>query len=558
MKKLLLMVFFWTFLVISLDANILGDTNGNNNVLDLKDFTVFVFSQSNPSEEDPQVYELKPDINIRAIQKWSTMGDEISDYNYKSIKHYHNHNISFIGGGTTSVIFEKDFSSPEIFRDMTTRDANNHLVPHNEIVPDAYRGSLANPRFRKYIIDWCKIQIDGGVDGLFFDEVIAGFSGGAAKNYNGNEGFDDYCITDFNKYLVEKYPTYTRQDWKNNFGMTDNNIIKKEISPADLVNNFNYRKYLQEHGWNGAAAVTSPLISKNPLTKEWGVAVNNRMYKADTFLGEYTARYWQEIVSELREYASQKYNKYILITSNGILPFVDFNCLGMYDWNPDEQTPDGRGADYVPITNKHLNGSKSLMPIYKTLYHKNRETAGNVPLVTFIDWPTEMMDNYNKLPIEEKKDYWRIFGAESYACGLYPAFHLKDTVGGLTATDAGIIDFYKEYMLFYKKNKEIYGHQNYHYSDLPVSVNKNNIAQNLMLSKDGTKYALHLINHNYKKGIFSQQNFTVTVALNKTPRHVCMISPDFRGKKDLAYEHKNNQLLINVNNITYYNVIVIE
>ena len=527
----------------------------------MHDFTIFVMSQCNPSEEDPQVYALKPDLNFRAIMKWDLMGDEAGDYNFTAVQRYHDNNITFIGGGTATIIFEHDFPSHEIFMDMATRDASNQLVRHDEVLTGTeglYRGSIANPQYRKYVTDWAKLQIDGGVDGLCFDEVIAGFSGGSINNYNGNEGFDDYCIADFNKYLMEKYPAYTAQDWKNKYSMTDANIIRKNISPDDLVNNFNYRKYLQDHGWNGTTTETGPLNPANPLAEEWGSATNNRMYKTDTFLGIYTARYWQEIVYALRAYAKEKYHKNIYITSNGILPFVDFNCLGMYPWNPDEQTPDYRGADYVPVADGHLNGTKSLMSVYKMLYNRNHETAGNVPLVVFIDWPTEMLDNYNNLPLEEKKDYWQIFGAEAYACGLYPAFHLKDTLGTLTASGAGTLDFFKIYKRFYKTDKEIFSHQDYFYSDTQVSVNRSGIARNLMINKDGNRYALHLINHNYNNGIILQQNFTVTLSLNHTPRSVSMISPDFDGEKVLTYTNANNQLSINVDEITYYDVILIE
>ena len=53
------------------------------------DFTVFGFSQSEVDDEDPQVYELKPDVTIRAIGKWSTAGDEAADYDFGQIARYH-------------------------------------------------------------------------------------------------------------------------------------------------------------------------------------------------------------------------------------------------------------------------------------------------------------------------------------------------------------------------------------------------------------------------------------------------------------------------------------
>ncbi len=550
-------IFSLVFLALCLNVIAPGKDWGDGFVANLKDYTMFAFSQCNIPEDDPQVYELDPDINIRAIQVWSNMGHKAEDYNFDTIKRYHENNICFIGGGTASFFFRQDFKSPEIFLDMVTRDADNNPVPHDEITPGAYRGNLANPKYRQYIIEYCKIQIDGGVDGLFLDEVTGGYSGGAAYNWNCNEGFDDYTLVDFNSYLMAKYPNYTPLDWKNKFRMSDDNIVKKDVRPGDLEHNFNYRKYLQAHKWNGKTWESSPRDSRNPLAKEWGAVTGNRMYKDDTFLGKYTELYWKAIVDELRSYAQNKYGKHILITSNGIYPYTDFNSLGLCEWNPDDPS-NQKGADYVPIVNGHLNGSKSLMPIYKKMEERNRATSGDVPLVSFIDWPSEYMTNYNNLPQEEKKDYWRIFGAEAYACGLYPAFHLKDTTDRLTAAAVGTLDFFKEYKLFYKENKAIYRHQNYQHSNVTVRVTGSKIEQNLMISRDGSTYALHLINHNYNQKILPQENFMVTVGLTKAPRHVYMVSPDFKGKKDLAFEVEGDKLAIKIDMIMYYDVLVME
>ena len=186
-------------------------------------FTVYGFSQSDVADEDPQVYALDPDVTIRAFGKWSTSGDEAADYNFAQIARYHEKGITFMGSGTASVIFPKDFPSMSIFDDMSTRDADNNPVPHDEFgFPEpARRGNMFNPKYRQYLLSWAKIQIDGGVDGVNFDEVNAGFSGGQKYAFNGNEGFDDYAIADFNRYLLAKYPDFTAADWKSRFAMTD-------------------------------------------------------------------------------------------------------------------------------------------------------------------------------------------------------------------------------------------------------------------------------------------------------------------------------------------------
>jgi hypothetical protein len=526
-------------------------------LVDPEDFTVFGFSQSEANEEDPQVYLLKPDVNIRAFQKWSTSGDEPSDYQFAQIDRYHEKGIAFIGGGTASVIFREEFASEAIFDDLSTRDANNQPVPHDYVVPGARRGSMMNPKFRQEIVDYCKLQIDGGVDGLFLDEVNGGFGGGLVHSFNGNEGFDDHALADFNQYLLDKYPDFTAEDWKARFAMTDDNIIRRDVPPDDLTNNFNYRTYLQANGWNGSTGPEDgPLSELNPLASEWGGVVGNRMYADDdSFTATYLRRYWKEIVTEVREYARSK-DRGVLITSNGLIPYVDLNSVGMYPFNRDEETPDFRGADYVPVVDGHLNGAKSLLPNYRYLKDMGARISGDVPLVVFIDWPNDMMTSYLDLPLSEKKDYWQIFGAEAYASGIYPAFHLRDTVGSPTATELGMMGFFQEYTRFYKRNRRLY-RKSAHATNR-VSVGASNIAASLLTQGEGRLQTLHLINHNYDRAIIPQGEFTVEVDLPSCPDRVTMVSPDFAGTKRPAYTFRDGTLTVTVDGLRYYDVIVIE
>ncbi len=534
-----------------------SNSRSGREAVNARDFTVYAFSQSDVHAEDPQVYQLKPDIVIRAIGKWSTMGDETADYNFAQINRYHQNGVTFIGGGTASVIFRKDFATDQIFLDMSTRDANNAPVPHDYIVADARRGSLFNPLFRKYLVDYCKLQIDGGADGLFLDEVNGGFSGGKTYDWNGNEGFDDYALADFNRYLLEKYPRFATRDWQARFGMADDNLIRRNIPPDDLVNNFNYRTYLQTHGWSGRNAASSPFNSANPLAAEWGPVTSNRLYSSDqSFTGTYLRRYWGEMVEELRQYAKKSAGRQVLITSNGLFPFVDFNSIGMYPYNPDEKTSDSRGADYVPVIRGRLNGAKSLLGNFRNLKNQSMQIAGDVPVVVFIDWPTDMMTDYLALPLSEKQDYWRIFGAEAYASGIFPAFHLKDTVGSPTASDQGMLGFFVEYSQFYKQHRRLFRSSTQ--INGTVKVEADNIAASLMSPRGASLQALHLINHNYKRGILPRKKFDVQVELAASPKRVTMVSPDFAGEKIPAYLYESGNLTLTVDEIEYYNIIVIE
>jgi hypothetical protein len=503
------------------------------------DFVVFGFSQSDVDQEDPQIYRLGPDINIRAIGKWSTHGDEPADYDFTQIRRYHARGITFVGSGTASVIFPGDFAGPEAYADMSTRDADNNPVPHDEFgFPEpARRGNIFNPRYRAYLLSWAKIQIDGGVDGLCFDEVNAGFSGGQKYGFNGNEGFDDYTIADFNRYLLAKYPHFTAAGWRARFGMTGDNL------PGD----FDYRTYLREHGWN-----TDPLTSANPLAAEWGKVTPNRMYAGDhSFTATYLRRYWKEMVDELRAYAGRP----ILITSNGLLPYVDFNSVGMYPWNPDEQTPDHRGADYVPVVDGHLNGAKSLQANYRYLRTAGREIAGDVPVTVFIDWPNDMMTAYLNLPPAEQRDYWRIFGAEAYANGIFPAFHLKDTVGSPTAEQQGLLGFLRTYSRFYAEHRALYRANDYDPSAVRVAAR--DVSASLLAQRAGGARTLHLVNHNYDRGMVPQTGFRVEARLPSCPRRVAMVSPDFAGVQAPPVTCRDGTLTVTVDRLDYYNVLVL-
>lgn len=510
------------------------------------DWTVYAFSQSEVSQQDPQIYRLDPDVNIRAFQKWSTHGTRPGDYDFGQIGRYHRQRTAFVGGGTVSVIFAEEFADAATFDDMSTRDADNVPVPHDEVVPGARRGTLFNPAYREYLLDWAKVQIDGGVDGLFFDEVISGFSGGQKYGFNGNEGFDDYAIADFTRYLLAKYPAFTPADWQSRFGMTGTNLPRADVPADDLAHNFDYRAYLLAGGWN-----KNPLTPANPLAAEWGDVTDNRLYAEDTsFTATYLRRYWKSMVDELRAY-----DRRVLITSNGLLPYVDVTSVGMYPWNPDEQTPDGRGVDYVPTVDGHLNGAKSLQGNYRYLVDRNRRIAGNVPVVVFIDWPTDMMTAYLNLPLSEKQDYWRIFGAEAYANGLFPALHLRDTVGSPTAADSGMLPFFQTYARFFREHANLFRANDY--SPREVRVGVGNVSAGLLVQSRTGARTVHLVNHNYDRGVTPQTDFTVRVDVRTCPARVSMVSPDFPGSRSPAFSCRHGRLAVTVDRLDYYDVLVL-
>src|SRR5580692_8536873 len=176
---------------IEIDPGVYGkrDTSG---------LTVFGFSQEGQNlPADPQVLAMSPDIVSRAWQRWDRGGVQRSDYNWSYPTQARAAGIVFIGGTTATALFADEFPSATALNSVVSCDATGKPVAHAPL--KFYRGSLASPAYRQYIIGIGEIQIDGGVDGLFFDEPDFSYEG--ATSGNGNEGFDDANIADFGGFL---------------------------------------------------------------------------------------------------------------------------------------------------------------------------------------------------------------------------------------------------------------------------------------------------------------------------------------------------------------------
>ncbi|WP_345152054.1 hypothetical protein, partial [Nonomuraea rubra] len=152
-----------------------------------------------------------------------------------------------------------------------------------------------------------------------------------------------------------------------------------------------------------------------------------------------------------------------------------------------------------------------------------------------------------------RKDYWRIFGAEAYANGIFPAFHLKDTVGSPTATDLGMMDFFKTYTRFYKDHRALFSDNVI--STRAVRVSVAHVAASLLVQRGTGKRSLHLVNHNYDQGITPQSGFTVEADLGSCPRRVSLVSPDFPHAKSPAFSCQYGKLRMTVDRLDHYDII---
>ena len=508
----------------------------------LDDVTVFAFSQSNPGDSgDPQVLQLKPDSIIRGWGRWDRDGIQASDYNSAYLKACQAAGVRFVGGTTASVLFPDETANPGQLADWATRDAAGNMVLHPNGTFSYYRGSLANPGYRDYLIRIGRIQIDLGVDGIFFDELSGDYQG---ANYDGDEGFDDYHIADFASFLASQSALP--------------GDLAAQLRPSPESRNawrqgagFNYRNWLAQHGWSA-----NPFTPDNPLAALWGMpdvrhpapGANDFMDLAEPYL------YWRQIASELRAYAKEKYGRDILLTSNGVWPLTDFQGVGLYDYNNDG--PGGGDVDFCPLTSTgDLDGTQTFQSAFTNLRDISAQLAPGAPVVLFIDWPTPLMDRYNGLPPSERQDYWRMYVAEAYANGIFFAFHLKTTTGEPTATQAGVMPLFQSLAAFYR------AHASFYHGETPSTANATVSAPGAMISvMDQTgpnRRLVHIVNHQYNAGFIAQPNVTVTVDAAAAPASVTLSSPDLAQDEAATYSWANGQLSVTLPSLVAYDVVAI-
>jgi hypothetical protein len=516
---------------------------------DASDLTVFGFSQESMNlPADPQVLEMLPNIVPRAWARWDTYGTQSSDYNWAYPMQAQAAGITFIGGTTATVLFQDEFPVAAQFNSVVSCNAQGQPVLHAPL--NYYRGSLATPTYSQYIIGIGELQIDGGVNGLFFDEVDESYEGAAYGN--GNEGFDDADVADFGGFLCAKYPNLSTSNWQTQFGIISADNLNCSTNPNQWGRSFNYRGYLARNGWQ-----SDPLSQSNPLAAQWGTILSGHPEPDNgTFTGSYTSLvYWQNIVLILRNYARQKYGKEILITANGVWPFVDFQMNGLWDGNPDG--PNGTSVDYCPLTpSGDLDGTQSLLPAFLSIKQRSARIDGRiVPVAAFIDWPTSVMTRYLSLPSSEQQDYWRMYVPEALAATVYLNMHLLDTIGDPSATQLGLMLLFEQTAAFYEAPAHAALYHNTTDLTGTVTVSAPNVATNLTQLSDGRTVA-HLINHNYSQGFQEQNAVTVSFPLATAPSTVTLVSPDYSADTPVPFTYSGGQVQVTVPQLISYVAVV--
>ena len=223
------------------------------------------------------------DVLIRGWFKWGE--DQPLQRARSLVDKAHAFGALFGGGITCSALYDTENGiTREQLLDMATRGADGQLVDAWGR-PGIRHGSLSSPAYLDYLFRWSREQIDAGADYLFMDEHTAALSK--------KEGYDDYSLADFRRYLREVSPDGTMasfREWR------DDRAWK---ALTDRI-----RAYAKERG-------RTVLISANGLAKYVDLQVLGIWKKWTTKdghieLSENQLPYWHSLVERGRALAGKR------------------------------------------------------------------------------------------------------------------------------------------------------------------------------------------------------------------------------------------------------------
>lgn len=397
-----------------------------------------------------------------------------------------------------------------------------------------YQGSIYHPRYRQWILDNAREQIDLGVDAITYDE-IDGALGGV------NCGYDKPCLDQFKDYLLRKYAGLSRDGWQTRFGIAD-------------PSTFDYRRYLTDKGW-----LANPETNDNPLAGEFGHynpwllgRTNEHPYhEPGSFRHEAWLRHWNELANETRRYGVS-IGRPVLVTANGLAPFTDVQDFALLYARPGEM----KG---------HLDGSLSVLDRWHCFVTDSRERYGlAVPVMGHHDWHNAATNpDLPDLPLPEQIVYLHLYSAEAYAAGGFYCFNAGGGGAGYTQdpgtfpTMEKLAGFYQQYASFYAPCFAKLAFRGSVSTDLPGAA----VAAWWQPGRE--RVLVHVINHAWDRDrhdVIDQPNVNLMVrgALPSGDLHAWVVSPDFDGPRRLDVSMDDGAARVCLPGLRYYDVVVLE
>jgi hypothetical protein len=455
------------------------------------------------------------DVLVRGWFKWGTAPDyaKLAPLVPKA----HGMGALFGGGITCSALYhgESGLSEKQV-RDMATRGSAGQLI-------DAWgerncrHGTLSNPAYREFLLSSCKKQIDAGADVLFMDEINAALQP--------DEGFDDYSIADFRKFLLDRYGrrgwTPTDARWRTALKI---NTADRNIAPDQTMRTFRYRAYLKSLG-----LTHDPHVAGNPLANDW------RDFREDR-----DDRAWKWLTDAIRAYAASR-GRRVLINANGLARYVDLQVLGVWEnW----QTAKGR-----------IDLAESQLDQWGSTVAAGWHMAGKkVPVVLFHDWGFDGFP-WLEIPPEDRRLWIRVRGAEIYAAGGFFAFPVH--AGNDCRLDGTLPEIARQ-SRFYHAHKDLYlGPELLGFE--PLDTKEKGLSLALWKRVSPPSLILHVINREAEEGKPKRRSFVaVKLPTTSMPKAVRVVSPDWEGERRGEARVAGGKLTVVVPELEAYDVAILD
>ena len=446
----------------------------------------------------------------------------------------HQRGISFGGGLTLSALYQGENGLDErTVHDFLTCDPWGKPYPAFGNAASGYwHGSLANHRYLDYALSWGIKQIDAGVDSLFLDEVDGA--------YSIHEGFDDQGLAGFRAWLTRRYcqgEHWSSNDarWISRFHI---DLTDSAICPDAGIGSFNYRVYLQKHGW-----ADQPDHPENPLRDEWGSPGDLRL--GASYCSECREQALLYQVDALRAHARSA-GRTVLLAANGLNRHVDFQIQGLWE-------------DCLPQIGGHLDVSKSYATRWRTALARSRQLMGReVPVMFFHDWG-DGFPYWQHLDGEGHRSWMRLYAPEIYAAGGFFAFPVMGPFGCDARTDGSLATI-RTLATFFDRNAELYRNTIW-MAERMVVVDRPGPTCIAKAQPERHRLLLHLFTHASQPESGALATLTdVTLRFPRlgTIRRAVVLSPDAPESLPLPTRIEQGQVVITIPSLCAYAVVVID
>lgn len=320
--------------------------------------------------------------------------------------------ITFCTMITSSAIIS-DIVPPGKLEQWASRDAAGHIIP----TASWHQGCLNNPEYRAFVRDIGRAVIDGGADGIHYDESYSRWFWTRPMPC-----FCDACCSELRAWLREHYDAATlRTRW----GIDD-------------IETFDYRRYLADHGWT-----EQPW--RSPLHDEWWLMQLHS-----------TLRWEKWIVDDNKAYARERYGRDLVTNANQyMIPNLCAVLTGesrIYDFvnigtGLALEYRDGPAARWLRIS--PAEGS------FTPLYRMGRAHAPDKPVVVFLDIQ-EHPEYLAALPPRQEGLYMQWLFAEAHLNGCYFAGHHRFSFyEGPLQPQVAAGQFFRRHWAWYKGSRPV-------------------------------------------------------------------------------------------------------